>query len=358
MTRTTPSTSGERQEDHPSSPSSAEQAALCPYCGMATPTGPTCAQCGGALDPLSIQATQNQMGPWFIHDAHNPHRPGCSYQTLRQLARRGRISPETVIRGPTTRQFWSMARNVRGVAHLLGECHNCHTPASEDEYMCRNCGAVFEAPTDRQLFGVGAVRLIPGQTPADVVARSVVSGEPDAQRHRAQGAVSSQRRSAAARRARGGAGDSVVVKSLKRRLNQHRQMITVSAAANVVLLAALLISGVSSRFSVRPLEGAAGERSTTNSVVNDASTEAASAPADAADASLSAHRRDELAKIRRLASSGQVEDLRAAEKLLIEFEKDAGSGEAFTGEIQQLQENIRRRLDAKSLEKFLPEEPN
>jgi len=360
VTHSPTTSSSERQAAGPG----ADQAALCPYCGIVTPAGASCAQCGGALDPLSIQATQNQMGPWFIHDENSPHRPGCSYQTLRQLAQRGRISLDTVLRGPTTRQFWSMARNARGVAHLLGECHICHHPASEDEYMCRTCGAVFEAPKDRQRFGVGAVRLIPGQTPADVVARSLSTSENEAQASRAakqstdvptQVPTPTEVQPVQSPRGRSSSGDGIAVKRLKRRLNQQKQVVVVSVAANVVLVAVLLISGLSSRFSVKPMAGDAGDGATTNGAVEVAAAESSSAPAGASFGAPTAKQRDDLAEIRRLASTGQSEDLRAAEKLLIELEKESGGGEVFKAELEQLRESIRQRLDAQSLEKFLPE---
>src|SRR5690348_425633 len=98
---------------------------LCPYCGHAQPAADRCEECRGLFEPLSRRATQISMGPWFIRDKANPFRPGCSYEVLRKQIAAGKIKPTTVLRGPTTRQFWSVARNVPGVAHLLGYCHRC-----------------------------------------------------------------------------------------------------------------------------------------------------------------------------------------------------------------------------------------
>jgi hypothetical protein len=132
--------------------------------------------CGGFFEPLSQQATQNAMGPWFIRDEEQPFHPGCSYATLTRLAEKGRITPDTVLRGPTTHQFWSAARDTPGVAHLLGQCHNCHARASADSYMCSACGAVFASPEDRQHLGLSPVRPLPGQAPARTIADSVLAG--------------------------------------------------------------------------------------------------------------------------------------------------------------------------------------
>jgi predicted amidophosphoribosyltransferase len=133
---------------------------LCPYCGLVQPVTARCAGCKGLLDPESRQATQNAMGPWFVRNPAAAHHPGCSYPTLRELVRRGKVTRETILRGPTTAQFWNMAANTPGVAVLLGECHACHQPAREDEYLCRHCGVVLTPRTDRQHLGLAPVRTV------------------------------------------------------------------------------------------------------------------------------------------------------------------------------------------------------
>lgn len=139
-------------------------AALCPYCGSITPTGARCAHCRGLLDPLSRQATTNTMGPWFIRDESQPFRPGCSYQTLVSLVQRGKVLRTTIMRGPSTRQFWTFAGKTPGVAHLLGVCHSCQEVASSEDFACNNCGAVFTAEEDRQRLGIGPLMEVPGQS--------------------------------------------------------------------------------------------------------------------------------------------------------------------------------------------------
>jgi hypothetical protein len=147
-------------------------AIVCPYCGADQAPSDRCAACGGVFEPLSRQASQNQMGPWQIRDERHPFRPGCSYGTLRRLVAKGAVRRDTVLRGPTSRQFWARAIHVPGVAHLLGECHNCREAAGPDDYMCASCGVVFSVPEDRQFLGLGPVRLLPGQAPPEIVARS------------------------------------------------------------------------------------------------------------------------------------------------------------------------------------------
>lgn len=136
---------------------------LCPYCGNYSGSKKECDKCKGVFEPLSRQASQNGMGPWFIRDEGNPFRPGCSYATMRMLVSRKRIVAESVLRGPSTRQFWTFAKNTPGIAHLLGECHACHKSAIAEQTHCPNCNASFSVEEDRQYLGLAEVRVIPGQ---------------------------------------------------------------------------------------------------------------------------------------------------------------------------------------------------
>src|ERR1043165_9344829 len=144
---------------------------LCPYCGTVSAGDPKrCERCAGFFDPLSRQATQNAMGPWFIRDPASPFRPGCSFETLREQIRRGRITKETILRGPSTRQYWNFASRTPGIANLLGVCHNCHVAVRPDDFSCAACGAVFTPDTDRQHMGLAPVHLLPGQASPEVIA--------------------------------------------------------------------------------------------------------------------------------------------------------------------------------------------
>ncbi|MBZ0172102.1 MAG: hypothetical protein K8E66_06965, partial [Phycisphaerales bacterium] len=116
---------------------------ICPYCGARSRGLGACDSCRGKFDPLSRQATQNAMGPWFVRDDASPHRPGCSYETLVRLVTRGRVTVDSVIRGPSSRQFWTLARWCPGVAHLLGVCHSCQRGVDPNDPACGGCGASF-----------------------------------------------------------------------------------------------------------------------------------------------------------------------------------------------------------------------
>lgn len=148
---------------------------LCPYCGSLSTHQKQCSNCQGYFDLLSRQRSQNAMGPWFIRDVSKPFQPGCAYSTLVKLIQRGRIKPETVIRGPATRQFWTFARNAPGIAHLLGECHSCHAPVMPIAKLCPMCRASFVVDDDRQHMGLSPVHLLPGDADAATIAASLSS---------------------------------------------------------------------------------------------------------------------------------------------------------------------------------------
>lgn len=151
------------------------EAPVCPYCGHEQPDAraAACESCKGLFEPLSRQATQNAMGPWQIRDARSPYLPGCSYDVLRAMALRGRITAATIIRGPTTRQFWQRAGETQGVAHLFGVCHACRSRVGQTDVLCVSCGERLAVTDDRQSLGLGPVR--PLTAPASV--RTAAVGE-------------------------------------------------------------------------------------------------------------------------------------------------------------------------------------
>ncbi|HZW11362.1 MAG TPA: hypothetical protein VFF69_15770 [Phycisphaerales bacterium] len=151
------------QSEHITAPTPKPRSTICPYCGARTRNLSRCETCRGLFDPLSRQATQNAMGPWSIRDDARPHRPGCSYETLVRMVERGQVGPDTVLRGPSTLQFWTVARWCPGVAHLLGACHSCGYRVEPTDPACPRCGATFRAPADRQSLGLGEVRFVPGR---------------------------------------------------------------------------------------------------------------------------------------------------------------------------------------------------
>ncbi len=143
---------------------------ICPFCGGLTPDSGCCDQCTARFDPLSRQASQNEMGPWFLRDTSMPHRPGCNYSTIKRLVETGGIQPNSVLRGPSTHQFWMLAKHTPGVSHLLGFCHNCGKTVEVGAFACNGCHEPFSADRDRQHLGLGPSRPLPGQARVEVLA--------------------------------------------------------------------------------------------------------------------------------------------------------------------------------------------
>lgn len=149
---------------------------VCPFCGESRPGGgpERCGACGAFTDPLSRQATQNEMGPWFIRDPGHPFRPGCRLETIERWVRTGKVTEGTVLRGPSTHQNWTRADRTPGIARLLGLCHACHGRVTNDEVICRSCGTGLTAERDRQHLGLAAIRAIPGRARPDEIARELI----------------------------------------------------------------------------------------------------------------------------------------------------------------------------------------
>ncbi len=137
------------------------QVVICPYCGETQSAAERCQGCGGLFEPLSRQATHNAMGPWFVRDPGKPFQPGCSYETIVRMIDRGQVSKYSIVRGPTSKQFWTVAKHLPGVAHLLGYCHNCDASVDPGDNGCHVCGVSFGAYLDRNYLGLPDVRPLP-----------------------------------------------------------------------------------------------------------------------------------------------------------------------------------------------------
>ena len=129
---------------------------VCPYCGsMHKDHLPEiCEHCYGRLDLESREHTRADLGPWFLRNVDRPFSPGMRYETLVRQMGLGRIRSTDVVRGPTTGQFWTVARKVPGLSHHFGLCHACQAPASPEDDACRACGASFQVMLDRNRMGL------------------------------------------------------------------------------------------------------------------------------------------------------------------------------------------------------------
>ncbi|MGB0766911.1 MAG: hypothetical protein ACPGYV_04300, partial [Phycisphaeraceae bacterium] len=97
------------------------------------------------------------MGPWFVRDEDRPFMPGFSETILRQQVAAGRINANTIVRGPTTNQFWMTAGKTPGVSRLMGACHACDGAVSPEDIACPLCEADLSLPEEVDRLGLAYV---------------------------------------------------------------------------------------------------------------------------------------------------------------------------------------------------------
>ncbi len=99
-------------------------------------------------------ATQLAMGPWYVRDVDRPFMPGFNEAILRHQVASGRIKPDTIVRGPTTHQFWNRADRTPGLSRLLGKCHACSGNVSTNAQQCGVCLTDLSLPDEVDRLGL------------------------------------------------------------------------------------------------------------------------------------------------------------------------------------------------------------
>ena len=127
---------------------------VCPICGEPQQETSTCKVCGVSLKPDGLLLAEGSIGPWWIRDDKTPFCPGMTYDHLADMVTRGDVAGHTILRGPTTRQLWTVASHVQGIAHLLGRCHRCDAHVKPSSRSCDGCNAQFLAYRDRNNLGL------------------------------------------------------------------------------------------------------------------------------------------------------------------------------------------------------------
>lgn len=106
---------------------------------------------------------EGAIGPWWIRNEELPFLPGKTYEHVADLARTDKIHLQTIMRGPTTRQLWKVARRVKGIAHLLGRCHKCGEHVEPDSISCATCHEPFLKYTKRNEMGLEGGEPVQGE---------------------------------------------------------------------------------------------------------------------------------------------------------------------------------------------------
>ncbi len=128
---------------------------VCPFCAYVrenADAGGACPKCTLDDTPANRRATAQKIGPWFVLQYSNPTAPGMKYSILMMLASRGKITPASIVRGPTTQQYWTTAGQVRGLSRLFGLCWHCQLKLSSITSICPHCDHSQEPPPDPNVF--------------------------------------------------------------------------------------------------------------------------------------------------------------------------------------------------------------
>ena len=120
---------------------------VCPFCGTQRETDVgACMHCSLEDTPTTRTATRGKLGPWYVLQSRNPSAPGMNFATLMVLVQKGKVSARSVLRGPTTGQFWRHAAKVKGVSREFSLCWNCGGDVSKAARACPNCKRLQEPP--------------------------------------------------------------------------------------------------------------------------------------------------------------------------------------------------------------------
>ena len=90
-------------------------------------------------------------GPWSWLSADNVSSEGVSLPTLTAWIRSGRIGPDSMVRGPTTGDRWTLADRTPGVSKHLGQCPHCQGAVEPNEEICTHCERFVDWPAEMKI---------------------------------------------------------------------------------------------------------------------------------------------------------------------------------------------------------------
>jgi hypothetical protein len=115
---------------------------------MNSKLGKACARCTLEDTPAARSATKVRIGPWYVLQSRNPAAPGMKFQTLQLLIRKGFVTPQSVVRSPTTSQLWQSAAKVKGLSREFGLCYSCGREIGPCEALCPHCNRSQSLPSE------------------------------------------------------------------------------------------------------------------------------------------------------------------------------------------------------------------
>jgi hypothetical protein len=154
---------------------------VCPFCGTQrdSDVGP-CMHCSLEDTPTTRSATRSKLGPWYVLQSRNPSAPGMNFATLMVLVQKGRVTARSVVRGPTTGQFWRHAAKIKGLSREFGLCWNCGGDVTKNARACASCKRLQEPPLNPDVLlesaELGAEELAEAMWSDQVPASSQMAG--------------------------------------------------------------------------------------------------------------------------------------------------------------------------------------
>src|SRR6266550_3414266 len=94
--------------------------------------------------PTTRNATKARVGPWHVRQVRNPWAPGMRFDTLLALIKRGQVTRDSVVRGPTTYQLWKRASEIKGLSREFGLCYFCGAEIDTQANLCPQCNRLQE----------------------------------------------------------------------------------------------------------------------------------------------------------------------------------------------------------------------
>lgn len=127
---------------------------VCPFCGLTREITPQfdpaspCPRCTLSDTPQTRNATKLRVGPWHVRQVRNPWAPGMRFETLLALVKRGQVTRDSIVRGPTTFQLWKRASEVRGLSREFGLCYSCLGEVDPQAKTCPHCNRMQDPPAN------------------------------------------------------------------------------------------------------------------------------------------------------------------------------------------------------------------
>src|SRR3954469_22293418 len=70
------------------------------------------------------------------------------FETLLALIKRGQVTKDSIVRGPTTHQLWKRASEIKGLSREFGLCYGCGADIDKTANLCPQCNRLQEPPVN------------------------------------------------------------------------------------------------------------------------------------------------------------------------------------------------------------------